>query len=54
MFDRAKEFGKKMFNRKATTEEVRQIFTAILLEERTMLSTRIKEQEKSLLGRSRK
>jgi hypothetical protein len=54
MFDRAKEFGKKMFSRKATTEEVRQIFTNILKEERTMLSARIKEQEQRLLGRSRK
>lgn len=40
--------------RKATTEEVRQIFTTIINEERTERFTLIKEQEKKLLGRNRR
>jgi len=44
------KFGKKQ----ATVEEVREIFTAIVLEERTMRDECIKQVETTLLGRSRK
>jgi len=44
------KFGKKT----ATVEEVRHIFTAMLLEDRTMQQEYINEIEKQLLGRSRK
>lgn len=54
MFKRAANFGKKMFGRKVTTEEVRKIFTAILREERTERHRLIREIEQSQLGRSKK
>jgi hypothetical protein len=44
------KFGKKQ----ATVEEIRQIFTAMLLEERTERENRIKEEETKLFGRSKK
>lgn len=44
------KFGKKQ----ATVEEVREIFTAMVLEERTMRDECIKQVETTLLGRSRK
>jgi len=54
MFGRMKDLGKSIFGRKATTEEVRQIFTAMLQEERSMRHILIKEQDKRDLGRQRK
>jgi hypothetical protein len=45
---------KRMFGRKATTEDIRQIFTSVLQEERTMRAALIKEQGFRLLGRNRK
>ena len=44
----------RMFGKKATTEDIRQIFTSILQEERTMRDVLIKEQGFRLLGRNRK
>jgi len=39
---------------KAVSEEIRQIFTAIVQEERTARARLIKEEEKTLIGRNRK
>jgi hypothetical protein len=54
MFSKAVNFGKKMFRRKPTTEDIRQIFIAILNEDRTIRQRLIKEQDQKLLGRTRK
>jgi hypothetical protein len=51
---KAMAFGKKMFGKKTTTEEVRQIFTKILLHEQIELPMRIKEQQKKTFGRNKK
>ena len=51
---KAMDYGKKIFGRKATTEEVRQIFTVIVNEDRTERHLLIREEEQRLLGRSRK
>ena len=53
-FDKVKDFGKRIFTREATVKEIEQIFTKILLKERTELPMRIKEQEQRSLGRKRK
>jgi len=53
-FDKVKDFGKRMFTREATVKEIEQIFTKILLKERTELPMRIKEQDRQNLGRQRK
>ena len=54
MFQRAAAYGKNMFSRKATTEDVRRIFTAILREERTALPKIAKSIEYTKLGRNKK
>lgn len=54
LFKRAANFGKNLFKRKATTEDVRKIFTEILKEDRKDLSYLIKTDEMSRLGRNRK
>jgi hypothetical protein len=54
MFGRAADLGKKIFGRKVTTEEVKQIFTAIVLEKRTMQNEVIREHEYNSLGRNKK
>ena len=52
---RAMDWAKSKFGKKqATVEEVRQIFTAMVLEERTEREIRIKEEETKLFGRSKK
>ncbi len=51
---RAKDFGKKIFGQKATTEDVRRIFTLILKEERKLLPHVVKNIERTQLGRNRK
>ena len=48
----AEELG--IDNRKAMSEDVRQIFTAIVQEERTARMTLIRQQEQTQLGRTRK
>ncbi|HEY6435497.1 MAG TPA: hypothetical protein VIY47_02830 [Ignavibacteriaceae bacterium] len=49
------EFGKELgIKQKAMFEEVRQIFMAIVKEERTERARLIKEEERTLLGRTRK
>ena len=54
IFSKAKNWFSKKFNRTATVEEVREIFSAILLTERTLKNRLIKEEEKRNLGRSKK
>ena len=54
IFKRAVNFGKKMFGRKATTEEIRQIFINILKEERHNRLQLMQQIEKIQLGRNRK
>lgn len=54
MFKRAMNYGKNLFKRKATSEDVRQIFTNILKEERRGLSGLIKQEEYTQLGRNKK
>lgn len=51
---KAMNWAKNKFGRKATVEDVRQIFSAMVLKERSMLNTRIKEQQQIFLGRSKK
>ena len=51
---KAADLGKKIFGRKVTTEEVRQIFSAIVLEKRTMHKEVIREYEYNSLGRNKK
>ena len=54
MFKRAMNYGKNLFKRKATAEDVRHIFTNILKEERHGLAGIVKAQEQNQLGRHRK
>jgi len=54
MFGKAIDWAKNKFGRTATVEDVRHIFTAIVLKERTQRHVRIKEEEKKIFGRSRK
>lgn len=49
--DKAKNFGKKIFAREATNEEVKHLFTKILLREQR---APLREQEQQALGRVRK
>jgi hypothetical protein len=51
---KAMDYGKKVFGRKATTEEVRQIFTVIVNEDRTERHSLIREEELKFLGRRRR
>ena len=52
---KAMDWAKNKFGKKtATVEEIRQIFTAMLLEERTELHLRVKDAELALFGRLRK
>ena len=52
---KAMDWAKNKFGKKtATVEEIRQIFTAMLLEDRTELHLRVKEAELALFGRLRK
>ena len=44
-FSKAADIGKRMFRRKATAEDVRQIFTSILEKERTGRQRLIREME---------
>ena len=53
-FSKAADIGKRMFRRKATTEDVRQIFTSILEKERTGRHRLIREMEQTQLGRTKK
>lgn len=52
-FDKISDVGKKLY-KKAVTEEIREIFTFIIEEERTERLRLIKEQEQVCLGRSKK
>jgi hypothetical protein len=54
MFQKMKNFGNKMFGRKATTEEIKRIFVNILKEDRKCLPEIQRLVEASNLGRSRK
>lgn len=51
---KAVDYGKTLFSRKATVEEVREIFTSIVNEERTERHILIRETELKLLGRNRR
>lgn len=48
------EFGKELGLKEVTNEEVHQIFKAMMQEERTARARLIKEEDKNLLGRTRK
>lgn len=54
ILSKAANYGRKLFGKKAVTEEVRQIFTLIIQEERLDRYNLIKEQDKVYLGRNRK
>jgi hypothetical protein len=49
-----KEQKKGWFGQKATNEDVRQIFTSMIQEERTARIHLIKQEEQTQLGRQRK
>ena len=54
IFKRAMNYGKNLFKRKATAEDVRQIFANILKEERRGLSGILRKEEQKQLGRNKK
>ena len=54
MFKRAMNYGKNLFKRKPTSEDVRQIFVNILKEERRGLPDIIRKEEHKQLGRNKK
>ena len=54
MWQKAKSYGNNLFGKKATTEDVKKIFTLILKEQRTAIPAIIKTIEHTRLGRNKK